>query len=388
MEGTTPDRPAGGIPEDPELRDPVLPAPEPVSGKSERAKEPVSDGPERAKEPASGGPPGSGGSVRGSLRRRQWTDPPVGDRPDGKAGEDGDVVGPAASGSHRITMGAAVLVASALLFGLGGAVAVAVHGHGKDTLKRASENMGAGSQVAPDHPVQAHLPWATPVPSVQSKAPKEKHAPPPAMRRTSSKLTVLAPLGFWRIGSGGAPLGADATNAYPLTVDDVAPGVGHGGCGVFNGSYSELMTAGPVLATGPGASFTVSAWVYLTGTSSFATAVSQDGETASAFYLQYSQPNNRWAFARGARALSSAAPTLRTWTHLVGVYKAGSGQLTLYVNGVRQGIAHDTSPLASTGVLAIGRGKYGGHYADWFPGQINDVEVFGKALTAGQIRKL
>jgi hypothetical protein len=71
------------------------------------------------------------------------------------------------------------------------------------------------------------------------------------------------------------------------------------------------------------------------------------------------------------------------------VYNAANGRLTLYVNSIRQGTtATDTTPFVSTGSLAIGRGKASGKDTDWFPGQINDVEVFGQALTAAQVRAL
>jgi hypothetical protein len=212
-----------------------------------------------------------------------------------------------------------------------------------------------------------------------------KQPPAPTGGRTQAGP---APLAFWRIGSGPGSLGTDVTNAFPATVHDVARGSGHGGSGIFNGTDSQLTTASPVLGTGPGQSFTVSAWVYLTSTSQFATAVSQDGSTRSAFFLQYSRADNRWAFARNSRALSAAPPRLRTWTHLVGVYDAGSGQLALYVNGGRRGTAHETSPVSSAGELAVGRGKANGKYSDWFPGRINDVKVFGTALTAAQVRQI
>jgi hypothetical protein len=83
-----------------------------------------------------------------------------------------------------------------------------------------------------------------------------------------------------------------------------------------------------------------------TSASKAATAVSQDAGINSAFYLQYFQPSNRWAFARmdadavlaaSSRVLSNAAPTLNTWTHLVGVYNASTLDVYLYVDGSLQG---------------------------------------------------
>jgi hypothetical protein len=170
----------------------------------------------------------------------------------------------------------------------------------------------------------------------------------------------------------------------------------------FDGADSQVSTAGPVLNTGPGASFTVAAWVYLTKAVTFsATAVSQDsqdGNKNSGFYLQYAgTANQSWSFTRstvntsaatGIDALSSSPAALNTWVHLVGVYDASDDQLRLYVNGAPQGTATDTSPYAANGDLVMGRAQFGGDYVDWFPGYIRDVEVFQQALTAAQVKAL
>ncbi|BCB73720.1 hypothetical protein Pflav_001300 [Phytohabitans flavus] len=51
----------------------------------------------------------------------------------------------------------------------------------------------------------------------------------------------------------------------------------------------------------------------------FATAVSQDGDSHSAFFLQYSGADNRFAFSfAGIRALAPTAPETGRWYHLAG----------------------------------------------------------------------
>ncbi|MEU1091636.1 LamG domain-containing protein, partial [Streptomyces sp. NPDC005892] len=205
---------------------------------------------------------------------------------------------------------------------------------------------------------------------------------------------VPKPIGHWLIRPG-AP-GKDETGAHPLTVTDVDGTDGHGGAGAFNGSSSQMISTSPVVPTGPGSSFTVSAWVYLNSTGDFRTAVSQSGEHNSAFYLQYSPGENRWSFARtrsdggtyagtGYRALSLAPSELRTWTHLVGVFDGTTGTQTLYVNGAPQGSAQDLYPFETTGAFIIGRARYADADADKFDGKINDVEVWDQALTRAQI---
>jgi serine/threonine protein kinase len=165
----------------------------------------------------------------------------------------------------------------------------------------------------------------------------------------------------------------------------------------FNGTSSATSLPDAALSTGSGASFTVSAWVYLTSTGAFATAVSQDGTVDSSFYLQYSKTDNAWAFSRvasdgtnpdGIRALSSVQPVTGQWVHLVGVYDAPNGLMTLYVNGNAQGTATDPTPFAGQGGIVIGRAEYNSEPTDWFPGMIKDVEVFQQALAAAQVQAL
>jgi large repetitive protein len=96
----------------------------------------------------------------------------------------------------------------------------------------------------------------------------------------------------------------------------------------------------------------------------------------------------RCATTTGSRALSTGPTVLNTWVHLVGVYDAADGQLRLYVNGKPQGTATDTTPYASLGSLAIGRAQFGAQDIGWFPGRINDVEVFQQALTPSEVKAL
>jgi Concanavalin A-like lectin/glucanases superfamily len=203
-----------------------------------------------------------------------------------------------------------------------------------------------------------------------------------------------------------------ALGAWPLTVNALATtGKANGvagkvtfsaGTAVFTGAGdSNITTPAVVLPTGPGASFTVSAWVDLrllpTAATKTATAVSQGAGIDSAFDLQYFEPTNRWAFARletdtavskVARTTSTATAQTNVWTHLVGVYTAGSGSVSLYVNGVDQGSTKDTTPFASTQGLEIGGALYNKAATDGFPGAIRDVQVFNLALNPKQIAGL
>ncbi|MFL6117722.1 MAG: LamG domain-containing protein [Catenulispora sp.] len=200
------------------------------------------------------------------------------------------------------------------------------------------------------------------------------------------------PVGFWSL-SHSVLDSAGSHNGTAVATD------WNGGAAVFAGaSPSAITTSGPVLATGPGKSFTVSASVFLTSLPAVAaTAVSQDAGTASSFFLQYLRQCTCWAFARVAgdtadpsadRAQSGSPARANAWTHLVGVYDAANGALSLYVNGKLAGAAVDQTPFASNGPLAIGRAYYNGKPTDWFHGLITTVQVFDKALSPAEVAAL
>ncbi|WP_406439182.1 LamG domain-containing protein [Streptomyces sp. NBC_00631] len=167
--------------------------------------------------------------------------------------------------------------------------------------------------------------------------------PYPCLRRS--------PLAAWPLDETSGTVAADDTGHYDATATSVGWGQGKDGTALSDGGSSQIVTEGPVLRTGKGHGFTVSAWVCLTRRpASFATAVAQDAGDASGFYLPYSPAENRWAFARpGRRALSYSVPEPGTWAHLVGVYEDLRNQLVLHVGGTQEAGINDTAPTAAHG---------------------------------------
>jgi hypothetical protein len=163
---------------------------------------------------------------------------------------------------------------------------------------------------------------------------------------------------------------------------------GHSGSALtFNGTDQYADTGAAILDTT--GDYSVSAWVRLDRRGSFATAVSQDGATDSAFFLQYSGADDRFAFSfAGVRALAPSAPQTGQWYHLVGVRDATKGTLTLYVNGERAGTAPACLGDASSGDTVIGRARFGGNPVDFWPGAIDQVHVYDRALSADEADRL
>jgi hypothetical protein len=179
--------------------------------------------------------------------------------------------------------------------------------------------------------------------------------------------------------ASGASWGTDPTRQSVLTTTNTAT------------SYATA--GGPLLNTT--ASYSVSAWVKLTSTAGDAVAVSQAGTNLGAFFLGYDANKTGWCFyGYNADVPSSSLtnwpgvcpttdhPTLNTWTLLTGVYDASAKTRALYVNGTLIGTGSDTTAFATSGALTIGDERYNSAQAFNFPGQISDVQIYPRALTA------
>ncbi|GAA3303111.1 hypothetical protein GCM10020218_099920 [Dactylosporangium vinaceum] len=187
----------------------------------------------------------------------------------------------------------------------------------------------------------------------------------------------------------------DAADAS-LTLDGGAVlGGGYSGTGLQLNGSTGFASAARLVDTA--ASFSVAAWVQLAAASNFATVAAQDGATQSGFYLQYSAADNAWALAMVAadsanaaatRAVSPFPPRVDGWTHLVGVRDASAGRLRLYVDGVLVAEAAMGPSWAAGGAFTIGRGKWNGAGADHFPGRIDQVRVWTRALTDADVRAI
>lgn len=205
--------------------------------------------------------------------------------------------------------------------------------------------------------------------------------------------SVPAAAAYYKLDeAAGASRAEDTTGSYPAGVHG---GFTFGSAGRFgtaahlDGGTGYAATTGSVVDTT--GSFSVSAWAKLPSTkpSHAGIIATQAGTTRSGFELYYSSAYDRWIFNRYdadttsatiVRAQSTTVPKPAVWTHLTGVYDATAQQLRLYVNGILEGTAAYTKPWAATGALQLGVGWYGSR-SSYFTGDIDDVRVFGQAIT-------
>lgn len=233
------------------------------------------------------------------------------------------------------------------------------------------------------------------VPSGPASSPKPAAAP-------------VADLLHWTLNSKpGSTSTADASGRnHPGALSGaVGFSTAHGGSAEFSGAANQIkggqiQTKGPAIDTTK--SFTVSMWVDQTGITTptkYAAVFSQDGAQCSAFSISYSVEGKIWSFTRSDTdsaapktvGAGATAPTpLNTWVKLTGVYDAQAGTLAFFVNGVPQGkpVKAGSAPYAVNGPFAIGRSWYGKYPSNPFKGYISDVQVFGRALTADEVKAL
>lgn len=211
--------------------------------------------------------------------------------------------------------------------------------------------------------------------------------------------------GEWTFDEGAGRAAADTAGSNPLALLAGASWDPDGAV-VFDGTRGYAQTSQAVLDTA--GSYSVAAWVRLDRVpDGFATAVSQDGGRDDAFALQY-VPSGHWAMSGpDGRALSGDPPVRGQWTQLAGVRDGTSGQLTLYVDGVRQAPPAASSPPAGTdspssssspgspaagsaagGPLVVGRGRSAGRATAFFPGAVDNVRVYQGALRDEDVQRL
>ncbi|MFJ7997948.1 LamG-like jellyroll fold domain-containing protein [Streptomyces sp. NPDC096310] len=148
-------------------------------------------------------------------------------------------------------------------------------------------------------------------------------------------------------------------------------------------------------------SFTVSAWAKLSKTKPDHAAIiaTQAGDHKSGFELYYSSSYDRWVFnqyisdtpdSNAIRAMQAEGRTAYggEWAHLVGVHDTVANQLTLYVNGVEAGRAAVSETWYAGGQVQIGAGSYEGEPDSSFPGQIDEVKIFDRPVSADEVRQL
>ncbi|MEV0317700.1 LamG-like jellyroll fold domain-containing protein [Streptomyces sp. NPDC050658] len=197
---------------------------------------------------------------------------------------------------------------------------------------------------------------------------------------------------------------AEAKGSTPPRTAQLHGGAAPGATGVqgtavaFNGTDGYASTDIPVVNTSGG--FAVSAWVKLSKMPEGAAVIAtQPGNHSPGFELYYSKTYDRWAFnqyksdtadAGIARAMADqpGGATPDKWTHLAGSYDSARDVLELFVDGKLVGQTAYDSPWEARRGLQLGAASYSGAPSAFFPGAVDNVQLFDKPLAQDEIDKL
>ncbi len=133
-------------------------------------------------------------------------------------------------------------------------------------------------------------------------------------------------------------------------------------------------------------SFSLVAWVRPSSLPDHESGVVAKSREAGAWYGLYLSPGGTWSF-RGAGAkmdIRGGLALADTWQQVIAVQDGVAGTRTLYVDG--EMVAQGAAAMANgTGGLWIGQGNADN---EAFAGLIDDVRVYNRALTAGDVQRL
>ncbi|WP_089909811.1 LamG domain-containing protein [Lentzea albida] len=221
----------------------------------------------------------------------------------------------------------------------------------------------------------------------------------PSQDQPAATLPV-ADVAHWKLNETNGTTAADSSGRNnTATFVGTAPSWigGRSAAGVsLDGSTAAAETSGPIIDTSR--SFTASAWAYAqSGITGNRGILAQDGTRQSAFVLSYNGDSGKWAVVQPSKDEDGAPTTVLVstelvkvdrWTHLTVVYDADTKQLRLYVNGVLSAVKVGVVLWNATGPFTIGRNKWNGVKGSWFYRGIDDVRVFSRALSAGEVNKI
>jgi hypothetical protein len=204
-----------------------------------------------------------------------------------------------------------------------------------------------------------------------------------------------SPVSYWRFGEAAGSTAADEqganngtyTNSPTLAQSGVL--VGDANTAVSFDGTDDRTDVAYAAGLNPD-KFTVEAWARPTGGAGTNRAVvASYNEVGGVFgYGIWAASDNTWKLYVGngsARTtVTGPAVTLNAWTHLVGTYDGTTA--SLYVNGNLAATTAVTYASNATAPLGIGAWNNSGTWQQYFPGRIDEVAVYKRALSLARVQ--
>lgn len=215
---------------------------------------------------------------------------------------------------------------------------------------------------------------------------------------TSGSNLTNGLVGYWKLDepSGSAIDSSGIGNTGTIVGAVTAPGK-HGTAIQFSGT-NDRVTIPDATSINAATDLTVSAWInpsaLLSASSHEYNELVNKGTYNSKGYLLYFGKaggllNFQWSWSGGTSSVVSQNFTYaaNTWYHITATLNNTSGKI--YINGVLNNAGAVTTPMSSSsGVQMVIGNDSAGTYGGQFPGTIDEVRVYNRALSESEVRAL
>jgi hypothetical protein len=208
-------------------------------------------------------------------------------------------------------------------------------------------------------------------------------------------------IGFWRFNEGTSTTVADSSGngqLLMLSTGGAWSTMGHEGATIAFDGASDLASVVPVtgqpLFDFPTTQLTMSAWVRPTAAAAsraFASVVARTHEDYAFqdFWLGLADGKPACSIHSPLQetAAAPAALTTTAWTHIACTYNP-DGDIIIYVNGAAAGTYHSNEylgPIPTAILVGASETMQPAVRAQFFPGSIDDVRIYKRALTPSEV---
>jgi hypothetical protein len=202
-------------------------------------------------------------------------------------------------------------------------------------------------------------------------------------------------IGWWKLDDASSGTSTTATdssgNGYTGTTSGSPVWTSSGKIGnalTFNGTNQQVTIGGTTdtyLGTG---ALTLSAWVYPTSHSTYRTIFESQNSGGSVGFTCELMNGADYVFCdntQGSASVSTTASSvpLNQWTFITAVRGSNGTALSIYINGVLNATGSTAAAVNGGSITHIA-----GHGSEYFPGTLDDVRVYNRALSAAEIEQL
>jgi len=202
-------------------------------------------------------------------------------------------------------------------------------------------------------------------------------------------------VGYWKMdesswdGTTGEVLDYSGNNNHGTAADDATTVAGKfGNAGTFDGT-DDYVDSGEDSSLSITEDLTIAAWLYNTGDLDHDTLVSKhwNGEYDLTFWSNELTWYNGPDYTNGNSHGFNYTFSTDTWYHVTVVRTADNKTVKLYVDGadIDDDFVYNDTPNQGSDNLFIGDREQSG---SWFEGQIDEVRVYNRALSAREVKEL